>query len=338
MSQFLVNSSPHIRSEETTRSLMTDVIIALLPALAGAVIFFGFRSLFLVLVTVASCLAAETLFNRIVKRKNTVDDRSAIITGILLAFNLPVTAPYWLAMIGAFFAIVIVKMLFGGLGRNFLNPALAARAFLFSWPGLMTSFTAPFQEIYSQLGFIFGNPVAVNGVLPEEIDAIACATPLKNLKQGLLPDASLGDLFVGNVGGCLGETSALLLLLGGVYLLLRKVITWHIPVSYLGTVAVLTVLFPRGEGSAVAYMAAELCSGGLMLGAIFMATDYTTSPVTRTGRLIYGIGCGFLTVFLRYFGGYAEAVSYSILIMNVVTLAIDRLVKPKRYGIGGGRL
>lgn len=335
--QYLVNSSPHYRSKDSTRTLMLDVIIAMTPILVMSVIYFGFRALTLTLVTVASCLVFETFFNALTKRKNTVGDLSAVVTGMLLAFNLPVTAPYWLAAFGGFFAIVVVKMLFGGLGKNFLNPALAARAFLFSWPTIMTTFTAPQSALYSELSFIFGEPLYLNGEAPEQIDAITSATALKALKGGDLPDISLADLFVGNAAGCIGETSALLILVGLIYLLCRKVITWHIPVCYLGTVAVLTYLFPKGGADSVSFMAYELLSGGLMLGAVFMATDYVTSPLSSAGRIIYGIGCGVLTVLLRYFGGYPEAVSYSILIMNVVTLVLDRYIKPRRYGIGGER-
>ena len=338
MNSYLVNSSPHYRSKDSTRSLMRDVIVAMIPVLGGSVVFFGFRALTLMIVTVAACVACETLFNRIVKRENTAGDLSAVVTGMLLAFNLPVTAPYWMAVIGAFFAIVVVKMLFGGLGKNFLNPALAARAFLFSWPTIMTTFTEPFSDLYSKVSFIFGEPSPVNGGSYPEIDAITGATALKGLKTGVLPERSLLDMFIGNTPGSLGETSALLILIGLIYLLLRRVITWHIPVCYLGTVAALTFLFPAGGADNLHFMAYELLSGGLMLGAVFMATDYATSPLSSWGRVIYGVGCGALTVLLRYFGGYPESVSYSILIMNVVTLVIDRYLKPRRYGAGGERV
>lgn len=332
--QLLVNSSPHYRCGDSTASLMRDVIIALIPALGGAVIFFGFRSLLLTLVSVAACIAFESLFNWVTKRKNTVGDLSAVVTGMILAFNLPVVTPYWMVIIGAFFAIVVVKCLFGGLGKNFLNPALAARAFLFSWPAIMTTFTKPLSSMYHELSFIFGEPMFVNEQ-NDALDAISSATALSSLKQGGQPEMGLMDLFIGNVPGCIGETSALLILVGLVYLLCRKVITWHIPVFYVGSVALLTFLFPAGNMNNLTYMSYELLSGGLMLGAVFMATDYTTSPLSRLGKVIYAVGCGGLTVLLRTFGDLPEAVSYSILIMNVVTLVLDRYLKPQRYGIGG---
>lgn len=333
--QYLVNSSPHYRSKDSTMTIMRDVILALIPALGGAVIFFGFRALTLTMVSVAACIAFESLFNWVTKRNNTIGDLSAVVTGILLAFTLPVTTPYWMVTLGAFFAIVVVKGLFGGLGKNFLNPALAARAFLFSWPTIMTTFTKPFSDVYGELSFIFGEPMFTDGVISDSVDAITGATALKSLKQGVLPDLDLGDMFVGNIPGCLGETSTLLILVGLVYLLFRKVIQWQIPVCYLGTVALLTYLFPVGGIDNLTYMSYELLSGGLMLGAVFMATDYTTSPLSRIGKVIYAVGCGGLTVLLRTFGSYPEAVCYSILIMNVVTLALDRYIKPRRYGFGG---
>lgn len=331
----LVNSSPHYRSKDSTSSIMLDVIIAMLPVLVGSVIFFGFRALILTLVGIAACIAFESLFNWITKRKNTVSDLSAVVTGMLLTFNLPVTTPYWMVLIGAFFAIIVVKCLFGGLGKNFLNPALAARAFLFSWPSIMTYFPRPFSDILWEPSFIFGEPMFTDGVVSDSLDAVSGATALKSLKEGAYPESGLMDLFVGNVPGSLGETSALLILLGLVYLLCRKVVTWHIPVCYLGSVALLTFLFPVGGMTNLTYMAYELFSGGLMLGAVFMATDYTTSPLSRAGKIIYGVGCGCLTVLLRTYGSLPEAVSYSILMMNVVTLALDRYLKPRRYGIGG---
>ncbi|MBQ4324069.1 MAG: RnfABCDGE type electron transport complex subunit D [Clostridia bacterium] len=332
--QLLVNSSPHYRCNDSTMTLMRDVLIALVPVLGGAVIFFGFRALVLTLVSVAFCVAFETLFNWATKRENTIGDLSAVVTGVILAFNLPVVTPYWMVAIGAFFAIVVVKCLFGGLGKNFLNPALAARAFLFSWPTIMTTFTKPLQEMYYDLSFIFGEPMFVNAET-EALDSVSGATALMSLKQGIQPEMSLTDLFIGNVPGSIGETSALLILIGFVYLLFRKVITWHIPVCYVGTVALLTFLFPVGNMNNLVYMSYEILSGGLLLGAVFMATDYTTSPLSRLGKVIYAVGCGGLTVLLRTFGDLPEAVSYSILIMNVVALAIDRYLKPRRYGIGG---
>ena len=330
-----MNSSPHYRSGNTTRTVMTDVVVAMLPILIGSVIFFGPRALTLTLVSVGSCLAFETLFCLIAKKKNTIYDCSAVVTGILLAFNMPVAVPYWIPFVGAFFAIVVVKMLFGGLGKNIVNPALAARAFLFSWPTLMTTFTKPFVSPSLP---IFSDPVFTNGApLSDYMDSISTATPLKALKSGALSDLSIFDMFFGNKGGCLGEVSIALILLGAVYLLFRRVITWHIPVSYIGTVAAITFVFPLTGGYFnFEFMLQSIFSGGLCLAAFFMATDYTTSPVTSKGRIIFGICCGLLTVFLRYYSGYSEGVSYAILLMNMLVLPIDKMTKPRRYGIGGG--
>lgn len=325
--KFLVNSSPHYRSDESIRSVMGDVIVALIPALAVGVVFFGFRVLTLAAVSVAACIAFESLFNIIRKRKNTAGDLSCVVTGLLLTMCLPVTAPYWLVVVGAFFAIVVVKMLFGGIGKNFFNPALSARAFLFSWPLIMTTFVEPLR---SSVIPVFGS------VSSEITDAISSATPLTYLKTGTFPDASIADLFFGNIGGCIGEVSAAAILIGGIYLIFRKTITWHIPVSFIGTVALITFIFPATGGFFdVEFMLCEILSGGLFLGAFFMATDYSTSPVTSGGRLIYGVGCGLITVFLRYFGGYPEGVSYAILLMNVFAFVLDKITSPRRYGAGG---
>lgn len=312
---------------------MIDVIIALLPSVILSAVFFGPRVLTICGISVASCLAFESLFNFIRKKRNTVGDMSAAVTGVLLACCLPVTVPYWIAVAGAFFAIVVVKMLFGGIGKNFLNPTLAARAFLFSWPILMTTFVKPLASYTLP---ILHDPIFKNGEDLSGIDAIASATPLSSLKEGLMPTESFSALFIGNQAGCIGEVSAVLLLLGGVYLLVRKVITWHIPVTYLGTVALLTFVFPLSGGYFDwKFMLAQLLSGGLILGAVYMATDYTTSPMTGKGKIIYGVGCGILTVLLRYYSGYAEGVSYAILLMNIFATSIDKITKPKRYGTGG---
>jgi electron transport complex protein RnfD len=239
---------------------------------------------------------------------------SACVTGVLLAFVCPPSIPYWTVIVGDFFAIIVVKMLFGGIGRNVVNPALAGRAFLFSWPVLMTTWTDP--GLQNMLG------------LP---DTVSSATPLATMHQGQLPQSTLTDMFLGNIGGCIGETSVALLLLGLVYLLIRRVITLRIPLSYIATVAVLAFLFPMGNDR-LAWTAAQLCGGGLMLGAIFMATDYVTSPVTKLGQVIYGIGCGILTILIRYFGGYNEGVSYAILVMNCCVVLLDRIGRPTKFG------
>ena len=302
-----IASSPHVHSPVTTQTIMRDVLIALAPALCGAVYFFGLRALLVTLVSAAACVFFEYMWCALTKTACHVHDLSAVVTGVLLAFVCPVTIPYWTIILGDFFAIILVKQLFGGLGKNFVNPALAARAFLFGWPTLMTSFVSP------------------------GVDAVSTATPLSAMHQGQLPECDLSDLFLGSVGGCLGETSALLLLAGFGYLLIRRVITPRIPAAYLLTVAVLTFLFPQGNNGAI-WMCYQLFGGGLMLGAIYMATDYVTSPLTRYGQIIYGIGCGVLTVLIRYFGGYPEGVSYAILVMNTCVVLLDRLGRPTRFG------
>ena len=315
--ELTISSSPHVHSPVTTQTIMRDVLIALCPALIGSVYFFGFRALMVTLVSVAACVFFEWGYCKITKMHCKVYDLSACVTGVLLAFVCPVTIPYWTIILGDFFAIVIVKMLFGGLGRNIVNPALAGRAFMFSWPVLMSNWV--------KVGF--ENAAGVFSTA----DAVTAATPLANMHQGVLCEESILDLFLGNVGGCLGETSALLLIIGFIYLLYRKVITARIPLAYIGTVAVLTFLFPQGNDR-IAWMAAQVFGGGLMLGAIFMATDYVTSPVTKLGQIVYGVGCGALTVMIRYFGGYNEGVSYAILCMNACVVLLDRIGRPVKFG------
>lgn len=311
-----VSSSPHIRSKVDTRSLMLDVIIALIPAFIGACYFFGLRTLTVTAVSVAACVFWEWGYRKVTKKHQTIGDLSAVVTGVIMAFCLPVTVPYWVIIIGAAFAIILVKQLFGGLGKNFMNPALAARAFMFSWPVIMTTWAAP----HASLSLIGANA-----------DAVTAATPLASLHMSQLPDVSMLDMFIGNIGGSLGETSALLLLAGGIYLVLRKVISARIPVSFILTVAVLTFIFPRGNDN-FQWMMYNVLSGGLFLGAIFMATDYVTSPVTPKGQIIYGIGCGAITVFIRYFGSYVEGVTYAILIMNACAWLLDKVGHPRRFG------
>ncbi len=315
--ELTISSSPHVHGSVTTRTIMRDVLIALSPALIGSVFFFGFRALMVTLVSAAACVFFEWGWCKLRRIRSNVYDLSAVVTGVLLAFVCPVTIPYWALIAGDFFAIIVVKMLFGGLGKNIVNPALAGRAFMFSWPVLMSTWV--------EVGF--ANQA---GVL-STVDAVTAATPLANMHQGLMPEATISQMFLGNVGGSLGETSVLLLLIGFCYLLFRKVITPRIPVSYIGTVALLAFLFPQGNDR-VAWMAAQLCGGGLMLGAIFMATDYVTSPVTRLGQIIYGIGCGLLTILIRYFGGYNEGVSYAILVMNTCVVLLDRVGRPQKFG------
>ena len=315
--ELTISSSPHVHSPVTTQTIMRDVLIALAPALIGSVVFFGFRALLVTLVSAAACVFFEWAYCKIAKTYCKIYDLSAVVTGVLLAFVCPVTIPYWCIIIGDFFAIIVVKQLFGGIGRNIVNPALAGRAFMFSYPALMTRWVKPGFE---NAAGIFNT-----------VDAVTGATPLANMGQGVMPEATIGQMFLGNIGGCIGETSALLLLIGLAYLLIRKVITLRIPVAFIGTVAVLTVLFPQGNAN-LPWMAAQLFSGGLFLGAIFMATDYVTSPLTKMGQIVFGIGCGVLTVVIRYFGGYPEGVSYAILIMNCCVVLLDRVGRPTKFG------
>ncbi len=318
-----VSPSPHVRSAVTTASVMRDVIIALTPALIWGVYAFGFRALVLTLISVGACVGAEFLFCLATKRKNSIKDLSAVVTGIILAFNLPVSAPLWLPVVGAVFAIVIVKMLFGGIGKNFLNPALAARVFLFlSFPSYMAgAFVSPNAPKLS--------PFAIS----PSVDGISSATPLVLIEEGVDKSVFV-DMFYGNIGGCIGEVSKLCLLIGLIYLLCRKVITWHIPATYLVTFFLLTFAFPMGEDEAISFALSSLLSGGVVLGAVFMATDYATSPITSTGKLIFGALCGALTVFFRYFSSYPEGASFAILIMNTFVYYIDRLTQPVKFGGG----
>ena len=321
--ELTISSSPHVHAPSSTRSIMRDVLIALIPALLGSVYFFGFRALMVTMVSVAACVFFEWGYCKVTKTNCKVYDLSAVLTGVLLAFVCPVTIPYWTIIIGAFFAMIVVKALFGGIGRNIVNPALAGRAFMMSWAVLMST--------WIKVGFNNAAPIFGDTSL-EALDGMTSATPMSYLHQGLLPQGySLMDMFIGNVGGCIGETSVALLLMGLVYLLVRRVITLRIPLSFVGTVAVLTFLFPQGQDR-VSWMAYNVMGGGLMLGAIFMATDYVTSPLTRLGQIVYGIGCGVITVIIRYFGGYPEGVSYAILTMNCCVVLLDRIGRPKKFG------
>ena len=311
-----VASSPHVSSPIGTRSLMLDVLIALVPALCAAVYFFGPRALIATIISVVACEIFELGYRKLLHKTQTNGDLSAAVTGVLLAFVCPVTLPYWMLVIGDFFAIVVVKQLFGGLGKNFINPALGGRAFLMlSYPVAMTTWAVP-----GKWSGLISAADAVTGATPLSVDF---------MHSGTLPDASILDMFVGNVGGCIGEVSAVMLLAGGIYLIARGVIRPNIPVAFIATVAVLTILFPQGGNDRVTWMLYELLGGGLFLGAFFMATDYVTSP---KGEIVFGIGCGLLTVFIRYFGGYPEGVSYAILIMNVCAWFIDQVVRPARFG------
>ena len=315
--ELTISSSPHIHNRNTTQAIMADVLIALAPALIGAIYFFGLRALALVLVSVTACFLFEKLWCKLRKQNDKTYDLSACVTGVLLAFVCPPTIAYWQLIIGDFFAIIVVKMLFGGIGKNMFNPALAARAFMFSWPVAMSTWVKVGWENQA--------------VILSTVDIVTEATPLAAMHQGMMPQATVWDMFLGNVGGCVGETSAVLLLIGLAYLVVRNVISLRIPLSFVGTVAVLTFLFPQGNDR-LAWMGAQVFGGGLMLGAIFMATAYVTSPITKLGQIVYGIGCGALTVMIRYFGSYNEGVSYAILVMNACVVLLDRIGRPTRYG------
>ena len=305
-----VACSPHIRGNFRTNRIMLDVVLALLPALAVGVYFQGFRALLVALISVAAAVVSEWLYAKLTRTRNTVVDGSAMVTGLLLAMTLPATVPYWQAVLGSAFAIIVVKALCGGLGQNIFNPALAARALLLLvWPVGLTRYVG--------------------------LDGVTAATPLHHMVMPALPEESLMDMFIGRCPGSIGEVSALALLLGGAYLVYRKVISIRIPASYLGTVALLTLVFSK-TGDLLRWMGYSLLSGGVMLGAIFMATDYATSPATPMGQIVYGIGCGVLTVLFRYFGLFPEGVTYAILMMNALVWVIDRYTAPRRFGTRKG--
>ena len=303
-------SSPHIRGDFKTSRLMLDVVVALMPALVVGTWVLGLRALAVTAVSMASAVGAEWLYCKAAGKQNTLRDCSALVTGMLLALTLPASVPLGIAVLGSVFAIVLAKCMCGGLGQNILNPALAARAFLMLlFPAALTHY--------------------------EAIDGISSATPLHRMVMPALPEYSLMDMFLGRIPGSIGELSALALLLGGVFLVARKVISPKIPLAYLGSVAVLTLIFSK-TGSPVDWMLYSVLGGGVMLGAIFMATDYATSPVTPMGQILYGIGCGALTVFFRYFGLFPEGVTYAILLMNLATWGIDRVTAPRRFGVKKG--
>lgn len=301
---YRVSLAPYLRSKSTTQKMMLDVIIAMLPALAASIYFFGMNALMLTVVSVISCVVAEVFMQKLFKKKVTVSDLSAVITGILLAFNLPASAPWWMPVFGGFFAICIVKQIFGGIGSNFMNPALAARAAIMaSWPGLITNYITP--------------------------DGVASATPLQLMKAGTTGELpSLMDMAIGNIGGVIGETCSILLVLGGIYLIVKKVIDWKIPCLYILTTTVLLAAF----GVDISLLPYHILGGGLILGAFFMATDFVTCPVTPNGRIIFAIGCGIITAIIRVYGGMAEGVSYAIILMNTATPLIESLTTPKIFG------
>jgi len=303
-----ISATPHIRSGESIQTIMRDVIIALLPATVMGIVYFGIPAVTLIAISIATAVISEALYQKATKQKVTITDLSAVVTGLLLAMNLPASAPWWVPVVGSAFAIVVAKQLFGGLGQNFVNPALAGRAFLMaSYPSIMADFAATVPA-----------------------DAVSTATPLALLKAGNVAELpSLMDALIGNIGGTLGETCAIALIIGGIYLIWRGVISWRMPVTYIAVVFVLSAILGRGGIRMPLY---ELFVGGLMLGAFFMATDYATSPLTPNGQFIYAAGCGLLTVLIRTFGGYPEGVSYSILIMNLCVPLIERYTKPTIFG------
>ncbi len=308
MNKLIIEPSPHIRSSWTTQRVMLNVIIALLPALAAAIIIFGLRALTLTVICCTACVLFEWLFCLITKKESTISDLSAIVTGMLLAFNLPVELPVYMAVIGCFAAIVIVKMLFGGIGQNFANPAITGRIVLMlSFTSYMSSWTAPFAY-------------------KDGVDAVVSATPLVAAEEQL---PTLMDMFLGVRAGCMGETCALALLIGGIFLTARGLISPVTPLAFVGTVALCALAISGGD---VQYMTYQILSGGLLLGAIFMATDYSTTPLTAWGKLIFGIGCGLLTFLIREFAALPEGVSYSILLMNILTPYIDKLTVPRALG------
>ena len=323
--RLIVSSSPHIRSKESVNSIMRDVVLALTPATVWGIYKFGVNAFMVVAVAILAAMATEAAIQKLRGVPVTVNDWSAVLTGLLLAMNIPASAPWWIPVIGSIFAIGVVKQAFGGLGHNFMNPALAARAMLMaSWPVRMTAWTKP-------------NMPAVGA------DAVSTATPLAMLKDSYAFDVSAAvssssmqapsmmDVLLGNVAGSIGEVSAVLLILGGLYLMYKKVITWRIPTIYIGTVAVLTFILGGFDPTLVMY---HIFAGGLMLGAFFMATDYASSPINPKGQMIFAFGCGLLTTVIRFYGGYPEGVSYSILLMNVVAPLIEKYSSPRVFGGG----
>ena len=310
--KYIVSSSPHLHTSLTTNRIMLDVILALLPTTLVGIVFFGWYAALVIAVAIAAAMLSEWIFNKIMKKRNTLDDLSAILTGLLIGLNMPPDIPLWMVAIGSAFAIIIVKQMFGGLGKNFMNPALGARCFmLVAWTGAMTSFRLPF-------------------------DAVSSATPLAIMKDGVegtLP--SLTNCLIGLKGGTIGEVSAIALIIGFAYLLIRRVVSIRIPAAYIISFAVMTFFFGKQAFDAQ-YLAYQLLTGGLLLGAFFMATDYVTSPTTPNGMIIFGIGCGVLTFLIRRFGGYPEGVSFSILLMNVAAPLIERYTVPRSFGHKGG--
>ncbi len=318
---FKVTAAPHIRGNESTRKIMGDVLIALCPAIIAAVILFGLRALMLCVISAAACVVFEALVCLALRRRMSVGDLSAVVTGVLLALCVPDSCPYWTLIIGDAFAIIVVKGLVGGLGQNVFNPALGGRALMMLfWPATITR--AGSVEAIS--AFEFGS-----------VDFVASATPMQTLSRGALPENSLLDMLLGNHGGTIGEVCILALLIGLAWLLYRRVISWRIPAAYVGAVAVLSLVFAEGD-NALLWMLYNVMGGGVMLGAIFMATDYATSPSLPKAQIVYGIGCGVLTMIFRWGGNFPEGVTYAILIMNGLAWALDRALPVRRFGVMKG--
>ena len=337
MNKLIVSTSPHLRRKRDTSAIMGDVLIALVPAAAAACIFFGFKALVMIAVCVGCAVASEFIFNLICKKKQTVGDLSAIVTGLLLALSLPATANIWHCIVGSVFAIIVVKCLFGGIGHNFANPAITARVLLLVAFGdaLTLSAVPNFAEITSgatplaliKSGFLSATPIrdAISAIIGGEADFSILGEVLSECGESLLP------MFLGNVGGAIGETSALALIIGGIYLLVRRVIKWHTPVIYIGTVFVLSLIFKLDPY----YALYQVLGGGLIMGAFFMATDYSTSPINDRGKMVFALGCGIITFLIRVFGSYPEGVSFAILLMNILAPYIERITAKKPFGVGG---
>lgn len=311
-SSIIVSGTPHVRSKESIQSIMRDVVIALIPASVMGIYYFGIKALMLIVISIVSSMFFEWGYEKILKKSITINDYSAVLTGLLLALNLPASASWWVPVVGSFVAIVIAKQFYGGLGQNFMNPALIGRAFL----------VAAYPTQTTGGAFATGRMV---------VDASTYATPLAELKSGaaVINGDAIKNALIGNVGGCIGETCAIALIIGGIYLLAKHIISWRIPVVYIAVVFVLTAIM-RGNGALGGVY--EIFCGGLMLGAFFMATDYVTSPISASGQIIFAIGCGILTSFIRVYGGYPEGVSYSILIMNLCVPLLDRVTRPRIFG------
>ncbi len=314
-----VSASPHVRSKETTTGIMLDVIIALMPALVMSVVYFGLRALTLTIVCVCSCVIFESISRKVMKRPNTIGDLSAVVTGIILAFNLPASMPLWMAAVGALVAIVVVKQMFGGIGQNFVNPAMTARIILMtSFPTAMAKWVVPFTNTWHPDAVTAATPMAVlANVKGGDVSALAADLP------------SLTEMLLGAHGGSMGEVCSVAIILGGLYLMARRVISPVIPLSFIGTVAIIMLLAGSFNLEFVAY---QLLGGGLMLGAFFMATDYSTSPINKKGKIIFGIGCGLITSVIRLFGSLPEGVSFSIILMNILVPHIENMTTPKPFG------